>query len=148
MPDDAYTTTGGGLKLKGGVKKPKKKKKRTETSDAAVSALVNAVQVIDEAVGGEANTDTITPVEATGEPRVPADQAVGGEDKPPRETYVKTEAELRHEERKRRQVGRFLLVVARPRCTDTWDSSMSGSRRKGSRRTRNAWRNSTSIFPS
>lgn len=110
MPSSEYTTTGGGLKLKGaknaGVDKKKKKKKPSASADKPVEDaaetgpsstkldLQNALRDEDDEdeKAATANEDIVT----TQTPR----------DAP---TFAKTEAERKYDERRRKRVSIFWM---------------------------------------
>lgn len=116
MPTDEYTNAaGGGLRLKGitGAKVTKRKKKRPkhpETEERSSSAKpkpdAEASGIEEQAQDGDEALNRIPqPGDAT-------DNREGSEDRS--QPRGKTEAELRHEERRRRRVCLTFIRLTRP----------------------------------
>lgn len=134
MPSSDYTSAvGGGLKLKGssgGIDKKKKKKKSssskpsTPNDDAPTSNLQKALAEDDDKV------------------EVVKDSEV--------KEYGKTEAQRRHEERRKKRVSPshilpFTHIICEHRNADRNCSSKNVSSAKESKRTRSAYKNSINI---
>lgn len=103
MPSGEYTSTGGGLKLKGaknaGVDKKRKKSKKDKSTTAGASTLTTAEKA--------SETPEVEPKNASGSREDTQDEWESRErsttSREP-ETRMKTEAERRHEEMRRKRV--------------------------------------------
>jgi protein FAM32A len=110
MPGSEYTAVGSGLKIKGGgIEKKKKKKKKLDASQPSASKAA-----------GPSNAEDDVEEKTSDKParKNPANEE-GDEIADDYESFKrsggKTEAELRHEERRKQRVCRFVDRCATPR---------------------------------
>lgn len=97
MTSKDYTSTGGGLKLKGGISKPTKKK-RSKKPTSALSQAAQATEDTDAAV--ESADDALAEKDIENDIEDDRDAT----DTVTRAEHVKTETELRSEEMRRKRV--------------------------------------------
>lgn len=132
MPSSDYTSAvGGGLKLKGsssGIDKKKKKKKSSSKPLETTNTETKADELEGEGAGGESASQTALQKALADEEAKDAQIA-----KPLADTgFGKTEAQRRHEERRKKRVSFVIhVVVVLEILTDaTLSSSTSDSRKK------------------
>lgn len=143
MPSSDYTTTGGGLKLKGAkdasIDKKRKKKKATPSSatphpDKAAPLDTNKDVALRKALEDE---DGDAPESRSGGAK---STQVGGTSTGDVLGHGKTEAERRHEERRRKRVSRLTRALQRGESADTCCSLTNALNARASRRTRSGSR--------
>lgn len=112
MPGDDYASTGGGsLKLKGvnasSKIAKKKKKKRPKSPESSERAIQSTKQTDEDQAGGASKTGNNAVAQRDADAQSPIEDDVSAHNR------GKTEAELRHEERRRRRVwlNRFCRYI-------------------------------------
>lgn len=102
MPGDEYASTGGGsLKLKGvnpSSKITKKRKKRPKSPESPARATQSTKQTDDDQVAEASKSENNAVAQRGADAQPPVEDVVSAHN------IGKTEAELRHEERRRRRV--------------------------------------------